>query len=285
MSTSRWTTASCSRPACSARKDGRYPVILSYGPYAKGSPSGRLSERLGAHGDPASRRHRRIEQPLSELGSGRSGKMGGAQLCLRAGRLRGCGCSPGFIDHFSPRETKDFYDCIEWSGVQPWSNGKVGLNGISYYGINQWHVRRCSRRISPPCASGRRCRLVSRHDASRRHSLHVLGKLVRHAGEDRAVWRGRAREAQPRARRAGACGPETLSEKQLAKNRSDFGTEICNPPRRRLSQGALADLGEGDDAHVVGRQLGRPALPARQFRRLCARGIKQKWLEAHGIEH
>ena len=23
---------------------------------------------------------------------------------------------------------------------QPWSNGKVGLNGISYYAINQWHV-------------------------------------------------------------------------------------------------------------------------------------------------
>jgi len=53
---------------------------------------------------------------------------------------RGCGCSPGVIDHFSPRETKDFHDCIEWAGVQPWSSGKVGLNGISYYGINQWHV-------------------------------------------------------------------------------------------------------------------------------------------------
>src|SRR5207247_176736 len=36
--------------------------------------------------------------------------------------------------------TKDFYLCIEWAGVQPWASGKVGLNGISYYGINQWHV-------------------------------------------------------------------------------------------------------------------------------------------------
>src|SRR5262249_58234844 len=32
------------------------------------------------------------------------------------------------------------YNCIEWAGVQPWSSGKVGLNGISYYGINQWQV-------------------------------------------------------------------------------------------------------------------------------------------------
>ncbi len=60
-------------------------------------------------------------------------------VCVRVDS-RGTGCSPGFVDHFSPRETKDFYNSIEWAGVQPWSNGKVGLNGISYYGINQWHV-------------------------------------------------------------------------------------------------------------------------------------------------
>ena len=53
---------------------------------------------------------------------------------------RGCGRSLGFIDHFSLRETKDFYNCIEWAGVQPWSDGKVGLSGIFSYGINQWNV-------------------------------------------------------------------------------------------------------------------------------------------------
>ena len=53
---------------------------------------------------------------------------------------RGTGRSPGFVDPWSPRETRDFYDCIEWAGLQPWSNGKVGLNGISYYAINAWHV-------------------------------------------------------------------------------------------------------------------------------------------------
>src|SRR5215467_2354835 len=50
---------------------------------------GWLSERLAAHGGPAPRRHRRIEQSLSELGGGRSGKMGAARLRLRAGRLAG----------------------------------------------------------------------------------------------------------------------------------------------------------------------------------------------------
>jgi uncharacterized protein len=53
---------------------------------------------------------------------------------------RGAGRSPGYLDILSPRETQDYYHAIEWAGVQPWSNGKVGLNGISYYAINQWHV-------------------------------------------------------------------------------------------------------------------------------------------------
>ncbi len=50
---------------------------------------------------------------------------------------------------------------------------------------------------------GRRGRLVPRHDAPRRHPLHVLGQLVRHAGQDRAVRPRRARPAQPRHRRTG----------------------------------------------------------------------------------
>ncbi|MGH6644897.1 MAG: CocE/NonD family hydrolase, partial [Bradyrhizobium sp.] len=45
---------------------------------------------------------------------------------------RGSGKSPGYLDPYSPRETQDFYDAIEWAAQQPWSNGKVGIVGISY---------------------------------------------------------------------------------------------------------------------------------------------------------
>ena len=38
------------------------------------------------------------------------------------------------------QEIWDYYECIEWAGEQPWSNGNVGLLGISYYGANQWLV-------------------------------------------------------------------------------------------------------------------------------------------------
>ena len=53
---------------------------------------------------------------------------------------RGTGKSPGYLDPFSPREIQDYFDAIEWAGVQDWSNGKVGLLGVSYYAIEQWQV-------------------------------------------------------------------------------------------------------------------------------------------------
>jgi putative CocE/NonD family hydrolase len=53
---------------------------------------------------------------------------------------RGCGRSPGYVELWSAREAQDFATCIDWAGTQSWSNGKVGINGISYYGMNQWQV-------------------------------------------------------------------------------------------------------------------------------------------------
>ena len=59
-------------------------------------------------------------------------------ICVRVDS-RGAGRSPGRLEVFSPRETKDLYDAIEWVGAQPWSTGDVGLCGISYYAMNQWY--------------------------------------------------------------------------------------------------------------------------------------------------
>ena len=53
---------------------------------------------------------------------------------------RGSGKSPGYLDPRSPREIADYYDAIEWAAHQSWSNGKVGLLGISYYAVTQWRV-------------------------------------------------------------------------------------------------------------------------------------------------
>jgi uncharacterized protein len=53
---------------------------------------------------------------------------------------RGSGKSPGQTDPFSLQEAIDFYDSIEWSARQPWCNGRVGTNGISYFAMTQWLV-------------------------------------------------------------------------------------------------------------------------------------------------
>jgi len=38
------------------------------------------------------------------------------------------------------QEAHDCYDAIEWAGTQPWSNGKVGMTGVSYLAGIQWFV-------------------------------------------------------------------------------------------------------------------------------------------------
>lgn len=35
---------------------------------------------------------------------------------------------------------RDMHDAIEWAGVQPWSNGNVGLSGVSLLAFSQWRV-------------------------------------------------------------------------------------------------------------------------------------------------
>ena len=38
------------------------------------------------------------------------------------------------------QEQADGYDAIEWAAAQPWSNGKVGMAGTSYFGVTQWQA-------------------------------------------------------------------------------------------------------------------------------------------------
>jgi uncharacterized protein len=53
---------------------------------------------------------------------------------------RGTGKSPGFYEMMAPLQSREYYDAIEWAGTRPWSNGKVGLLGVSYLAIKQWQV-------------------------------------------------------------------------------------------------------------------------------------------------
>ncbi|MDD9943152.1 MAG: CocE/NonD family hydrolase [Myxococcales bacterium] len=52
--------------------------------------------------------------------------------------LRGSNKSQGERKVYSRTEIADYSEIIEWAGTQPWSNGKVGLHGVSYLAIVQW---------------------------------------------------------------------------------------------------------------------------------------------------
>jgi len=52
---------------------------------------------------------------------------------------RGRGDSPGAFQPLE-HEGEDGYDVVEWLARQPWSDGRVGMYGGSYAGLDQWQV-------------------------------------------------------------------------------------------------------------------------------------------------
>ena len=120
---------------------GRFPVIVTYGPYGKWVHFDDLYKdqwhiMCAKHPDvPAGSSNKyqnwEVVDPEKWVPDG--------YAVVRIDS-RGAGRSPGMIDIWSAREADDFALCIDWAGTQAWSNGKVGLNGISYYAMNQWQV-------------------------------------------------------------------------------------------------------------------------------------------------
>jgi len=52
--------------------------------------------------------------------------------------VRGTGRSGGDWRFFDERERRDLYELVEWVAEQPWSSGKIGGIGQSYYATSQW---------------------------------------------------------------------------------------------------------------------------------------------------
>jgi predicted acyl esterase len=123
-------------------RDGRFPVMMSAHPYGKDvlpkhSPFGYLPLA----------RYRFIRQPDPITFSAyTSWEAPDPSYWVPKGYavvnvdLRGFGASDGIGTLFSDEEAADYAEAIEWAAVQPWSNGRVGLNGVSYLAISQWKV-------------------------------------------------------------------------------------------------------------------------------------------------
>lgn len=122
--------------------EGRFPVILSAHPYGKD----RLSKRTRS-GWSFSPQYRVMNQSEPIRFSSQTGwEAPDPVWWIRHGYVvinadtRGAGTSDGVGSLLSDQEAEDIYELIEWAGSQPWSNGKIGMLGVSYLAISQYKV-------------------------------------------------------------------------------------------------------------------------------------------------
>ena len=268
--------------------DGKYPVIITYGPYAKYLHFEQLYKTCWD----------RMIETFPEVGDGSTNQFQSWEvvdpekwvpdgyICIRVDS-RGCGRSPGYVELWSAREAQDFATCIDWAGVQPWSNGKVGINGISYYGMNQWQVAA----LQPKHLAGI-CIWEGANDFYRDLSHHggILCNFIEnwYDMQVKSVQYGLGKNGY-RSKLTGdwVSGPETLTTEELGANRFDFG--------------GLTFEHEFDDEFWKSRtpdysKIKVPLLSAGNWggQGLHTRGnvegflnaaSEDKWLEMHGIEH
>lgn len=268
---------------------GHHPVLMTHGPYAKGLPFQRgygfawnaLERDHPEALRDSSNKYQAWETPDPEIWTRDYG-----YVCIRVDS-RGAGRSPGHIDVLSPRETQDFHDCIEWAGVQPWSNGKIGLTGISYYAMNQWQVA-----ATRPKYLAAMCPFEGAADFYR--------DAVRHGGILTTFWI-RWYPVQISAvqnglgERAGAnpntgeliAGPQTEEPDVLTARIADLPAEqrdhVLDDDYYRARTPSLEDI----EVPLLSRgNWGGLGLHLRGSTEGYARaGSKQKWLEMHGYEH
>jgi predicted acyl esterase len=268
--------------------DARVPVILSYGPYGKGlhfedgyPDQWRILCELFPE---VTERSTNAYQCWEVCDPERWVPAGYA--CVRVDS-RGAGRSPGRIDPFSPRETLDLYACIEWAGARPWSSGRVGLSGISYYAMNQWQVAA----MQPPSLAAM-CVWEGAADWYR--------DSTRHGGIASTFWQGWMEhqvhtvqyglgEHGPRSRVTGmpVCGDVTLPEEDLRANRVDLGAEIAaHPLIDRYYEERIPDWDRIVTPLLSAGNWGGAGLHLRGNTDGFVRSAsEEKWLELHGLHH
>ncbi|WP_315386009.1 CocE/NonD family hydrolase [uncultured Stenotrophomonas sp.] len=96
---------------------GRYPVLIAASPYA------RQLQNSGA--------------PLGFIEAGQSDFFVPRGYVHVIANLRGTGGSGGTYTFSDSQERRDLYDLVEWAAAQPWSDGNIGMVGISYFAGTQ----------------------------------------------------------------------------------------------------------------------------------------------------
>jgi uncharacterized protein len=268
--------------------DARFPVILTYGPYGKGlafqdgnaSAWTRMTQAFPDTVAGSSNLYQIWEVPDPE-------KWVPDDYVIIRVDSRGAGRSPGFLDPWSPREAQDIYDCIEWAAAQRWSNGKVGMNGISYFAMNQWYAAA----LQPPHLAAI-CVWEGAADYYRDVCRH--GGIYSQFFENlypRAILRVQhgLGERGLRSRVTGdlVSGPETLSDAELAANRVAVDEWALKRPldgqdyRDRSPDWSMVTVPVLSAANWGGQGLHTRG----NFEGYLESASEKKWLEVHGEAH
>ena len=268
--------------------DGKYPAIMSYGPYGKGLA---FQDGYKTAWDIMCK-----ENPDAVAGTTnkyQSWEVVDPEKWVPDGYAvvrvdsRGAGRSPGYLAHNNKRENDDFHQCIEWAAVQPWCSGKVGLNGISYFGASQWRAAA----TQPPHLAAicvwegwvDNFRDSARHGGIicvfRKNWQDMQVKTVQHGVGERGA----------RSKLTGelVCGPETLSEEELLKNRENmWGEYLARPLDSDYYRERTGDLSKVKVPLLSTANWGGQGLHTRgNFEGFVRAASTQKWLEAHGGSH
>jgi uncharacterized protein len=267
---------------------GRYPVILSYGCYAKGL----------AYQDGYAAQWAKMVEDHPEILEGSTNKYQSWEVAdperwvphgyaLVRVDSRGAGWSQGVFDPMQPLETDDAVEWIEWAGVQPWSNGKVGMLGISYYSVMQWRIaERHPRHLAAIIP------WEGYNDFYRDYLRHggILSEFAKRWASIQAttVQYGVGERAFKNPNTGvSVAGPLTLAVDELARNIRDTWQEAARRPLcDDWYKARTPDLSQVTVPLLSCANWGGQGIhPRGNFNGYLEASSSEKWLEVHGDSH
>ncbi len=267
--------------------DEAHPVLLAAGPYAKGLA---FAEGYAHQWTSLVRDHPEVLE----------GSTGAYQVweypdperwvpegyvCVRVD-TRGTGASPGEVDFFSPQETRDLFECVEWAGTQSWSSGKVGMLGISYLASNQWQVAA----LRPPHLAAI-CPWEGASDYYREFTHHggITSEFMPSwmPCQVATVQYGRVDAPVNPVNGRRVTGAATVDEQERSKKLIEIGDVLnAHPLCDDFYRDRSADLPNVTVPVLSGANWGGMGLHSRgNFEAFLGVSSEQKWLEVHGLEH
>lgn len=270
-------------------EEGRYPAILSHGVYAKGLPfNGPIYQmqwdKLLAkdpsvlEGSTGKYQAWEVTDPERWVPDG--------YVVVRVDS-RGAGWSPGLLWPRNPLEYDDIVESVDWAGTQTWSNGRVGIMGISYYAVMAWAAaERQPEHLTTFIA------WEGFNDPYRDAYYHggILSEFTKRWQERQInpiqYGRGSRAPENPNTGQSVA-GPVDLSDEELAANRVESFPDIrVHPFFDQWHRDRAIDLSKVNVPFLSAANWGGQGIhPRGNFNGFTESASEQKWLEAHGDTH